>query len=61
MVRTKREARRIGKLGKGKPKTFSDPERAIQQRRLAGIASGKARREKLAKIAGELQSVKARV
>ncbi len=46
MIKTKREARRIGKLGRGKRKTFLDPAGAIEQRRLAGIASGKARREK---------------
>ncbi len=46
MIKTKREARRIGKLGAGKRKTYLDPDAAKEQRRLAGIASGKARREK---------------
>lgn len=38
------EAQRLGRLGKGKPKHYSDPDKAREQRRLAGIASGKARR-----------------
>ncbi len=72
MVKTKRDARRIGRMGEGKPKTFLDPvsgrrvpanesERAKEQRRQAGIASGKARREKLARIAGEIASLQNRV
>jgi hypothetical protein len=39
----KRHYRELGKLGAGIAKTFSDQERAKEQRRLAGIASGKAR------------------
>ncbi len=46
MIKTRREARRIGKLGKGKRKTYLDPDAAKEQRRLAGIASGNARRAK---------------
>ena len=40
----KREAKRIGKLARGIPKTFEDRQVAIDQRRQAGIASGKARK-----------------
>lgn len=45
----KRHYRALGKLGAGKAKTFSDEEAAKEQRRLAGIASGKARRAKAPK------------
>ncbi len=61
MVKSKREARRIGRLGKGRPKTFKDPAEAIEQRRAAGIASGKARREKLAAIGEKLRAVQERL
>jgi hypothetical protein len=39
----KRHYRELGKLGAGIAKTFADQERAKEQRRLAGIASGRAR------------------
>ena len=61
MVKNKREARRIGKLGKGKRKTYGDVGAAVEQRRLAGIRSGEARRAKLARIAADIQSLKARL
>ncbi len=61
MVKTRREARRIGRLGKGKAKTFTDPAAAVDQRRAAGIASGKARREKLARIASDIRALQNRV
>lgn len=44
MVRNTTEARKLGRLGKGKAKSFADPEAAIEQRRQAGIASGKSRK-----------------
>lgn len=61
MVKTRREARRIGRLGAGCRKTFSDPAAAVEQRRAAGRRSGQARRAKLAAIAAELRSVKERI
>ncbi len=61
MVKTKREAQRIGRLGLNKPKTFKDLDAAKEQRRLAGIASGKARREKLARIASDIRALQNRV
>lgn len=61
MVKTRREARRIGRLGAGRPKTFRDPLAAIEQRRAAGRRSGEARRANLASIASALRSVKERV
>src|SRR5882757_2222093 len=43
----KRHYRELGKLGLGVAKTFSDETAAKEQRRLAGIASGKARAKKM--------------
>lgn len=42
----KRHYRELGKLGLGVAKTFHDKAAAQEQRRLAGIASGRARRAK---------------
>src|SRR5258708_1566993 len=39
----KRHYRELGKLGVGIAKSYLDPESVKEQRRLAGIASGKAR------------------
>jgi hypothetical protein len=41
--RSKAYYRKLGKLGAGIAKVYADPERARAQRRIAGIASGKAR------------------
>ena len=45
MIKTKQQAVKLGRLGKGKPKHFTDPQAAIEQRRQAGIKSGIARRK----------------
>jgi hypothetical protein len=49
----RRHYAKLGKLGAGKPKTFEDLERAKEQRRAAGIASGKARAAKAKRKPGK--------